>query len=559
MNTVKCNLCGYENFKVVYDLASKNQDCQDYTYKISAIDNLQNGIRLVRCLRCGLVYTNPIAGIDEIYKQYLQLEDELYVAEEKGRRIAAKFILKKILKYKSGGRLLEIGCAAGFLLDEAKRSGWDVYGVDPSKWLLNFADQKFGLKLICGLLEDATFAPNYFDVIILSDVLEHFINPKEELERLRGMLKSGGVLYISTPDIDSIMSRVFKAKWWGIQKGHLYYFSKRTLSNLLDVCGFKPVGYSSYKRVFSISYWQKRLEIYNNNLAKLFGFLASCFFLKKGLFGVSFYDQIEVFSHKKRSISFIADDEKTVQLEKIRMKTIVVLPAYNAAKTLALTVRDIPKNLVDEIILVDDASCDDTVGVANQLGLKVFIHPKNKGYGANQKTCYKQALEEGAEIVLMVHPDYQYDPTAISRMIEPIQIGSADAVFGSRMMRGGALEGGMPLWKHNLNILLTALENVILGTYLTEYHSGFRAYSAKYLNTVNYMANSNNFVFDNEMIIEGLLHYLRIEEIPIKTRYFEEASTIKLLPSIIYGLGILKALLKFILHSKGIIKFKQFE
>lgn len=559
MNTVKCKLCGCENFKVVYNLGGKKRVLGDYAYKITSCDNLQNDLRLVCCLRCGLVYASPTDSIEEIYNQYAQLEDELYVAEERGRRITARIILNKISKYKGGGRLLEVGCAAGFLLDEARSLGWEVYGVEPSKWLIDFAEKKFKLKLVCGSIKNTAFSPNYFDVIVLADVLEHLVNPKEELERLRGLLKPGGILYLSTPDINSFMSRILKAKWWGIQKGHLYYFSKRTLNNLLDVCGFKPVGYSSYRRVFSISYWQKRLEIYNLNLAKLFGFLANCLFLKNKLVGVSFYDQIEVFSFKKRLISFIADDERIFPLEKLKMKTIVVLPAYNAAKTLALTVQDIPKNLVDQIILVDDASTDNTVGVAQQLGLKVFVHSKNKGYGANQKTCYKLALEEGAEIVVMVHPDYQYDPTVISRMIEPIQNGSADAVFGSRMMKGGALEGGMPLWKHNLNILLTALENVILKTYLTEYHSGFRAYSAKYLNTVNFMVNSDNFVFDNEMIVGGLLHYLRIEEIPIKTRYFEEASTIKLLPSIIYGLGILKILFKFILHSKGIIKFKQFE
>jgi SAM-dependent methyltransferase len=558
MNTVKCNLCGYDNFKVVYDIAGKDSDGQRQVYKITAPGNLQNNLRLVRCLRCGLVYANPTSSIEEIYRQYAQLEDELYIAEEKGRRIAAKAILKKIARYKGGKRLLEVGCAAGFLLDEARSLGWEVYGVDPSRWLLNFADKKFGLKLICGPLGNAEFAPNYFDVIILADVLEHFISPKEEIEKLRSILKPGGILYISTPDIDSFMSRVFKAKWWGIQKGHLYYFSKKTLSNLLDVCGFRPVGYASYKRVFSIDYWQKRLGNYNKNLAKLFGFFTGFFFLKNRLLGVSFYDQIEVFSRKKRLVSFIADDEKIVHSEKIKMKTIVVLPAYNAAKTLALTVRDIPNELVDEVILVDDASRDNTVGVASELGLKVFVHPKNKGYGANQKTCYKQALEMGAEIVVMVHPDYQYDPTVISRMIEPIQKKSADAVFGSRMMKGGALEGGMPLWKHNLNILLTALENVVLGTYLTEYHSGFRAYSAKYLNTVNFMANSDSFIFDNEIVVQGVLHYLKIEEIPIKTRYFEEASTIKFIPAVIYGLGILKILFKFILQGKGIIKFKQF-
>ncbi|MCX5703797.1 MAG: glycosyltransferase family 2 protein, partial [Candidatus Omnitrophica bacterium] len=137
--------------------------------------------------------------------------------------------------------------------------------------------------------------------------------------------------------------------------------------------------------------------------------------------------------------------------------------------------------------------------------------------------------------------------------------GEADAVFGSRMMKGGALEGGMPLWKHNVNILLTALENVILGTYLSEYHSGFRAYSAKYLKTVNFMRNSDSFIFDNEIIIQGLLHCLKIEEVPIRTRYFQEASTIKFLAAVIYGLGILKTLLKYVLHTKGIIACRQFE
>lgn len=240
------------------------------------------------------------------------------------------------------------------------------------------------------------------------------------------------------------------------------------------------------------------------------------------------------------------------------MNVFVVLPAYNAAKTLKKTLEDIPKELVKEIILVDDASSDNTVQLARELGLKVFVHDKNKGYGANQKTCYQKALEMGADIVIMVHPDYQYDPKVIPELIEPIKKGSSDAVFGSRIMKGGALEGGMPHWKYNANILLTALENVILGIYLTEYHSGFRAYSAKYLRNVNFMANSDGFVFDTEIIIQGRLHNMKIEEVPIRTRYFPEASMIKFWPSVIYGLGILKALFKYFLHSNKIIKFKQF-
>ena len=240
------------------------------------------------------------------------------------------------------------------------------------------------------------------------------------------------------------------------------------------------------------------------------------------------------------------------------MKTIVVLPAYNAAKTLKKTLDDIPKEFVDDIILVDDASKDNTPQVARQLGLKVFLHAKNTGYGSNQKTCYQKALELGADIVVMVHPDYQYDPKVIPQLLEPIKNGTADAVFGSRMMKGGALEGGMPLWKHNANILLTALENVVLHTYLTEYHSGFRAYSAKALKNIRFTDNSDGFVFDTEIIVQILLKGFKIDEVPIRTRYFPEASVVRFWQGVGYGLGILKTMLKYILHKKGIIKFKQF-
>ncbi len=240
------------------------------------------------------------------------------------------------------------------------------------------------------------------------------------------------------------------------------------------------------------------------------------------------------------------------------MKTIVVFPAYNAAKTLKKTLDDIPREFVDDIILVDDASKDNTVEAAKQLGLKVFTHEKNKGYGGNQKTCYSKAIELGADIVVMVHPDYQYDPKVIPNLIEPIKKGEADAVFGSRMMKGGALEGGMPLWKHNANILLTAIENVVLHTYLTEYHSGFRAYSTKVLKNIRFLDNSDGFVFDTEIIVQILLKGFKIDEIPIRTRYFPEASTVRFWQGVRYGLGILRTMFKYILHTKGIIKFKQF-
>lgn len=564
MKQTQCNLCGSTYYNVIYRIKDSSSVKFMPVYKIYKITEDKTDLsafRIVRCLRCGLVYVNPQGNIRDIYLYYRNMQDDVYVAEEQGRRISAKIILKKISRYKRKGRILDIGCATGFLLDEARKQGWETYGVELSRWTAHYARERFNLNVFEGILKKARFPSSYFDAILLIDSIEHLIDPKDTLQEVRRILNPEGVLAVSTPDIDSFMSRFLKARWWGIKQSHLYYFSRKTLSQLLDVTGFKVVKYTSHVRVFSVSYWNRRIKNYNKFLYDLFRFITRYTFSQNRLFKMSFSDQIEVFVKKKRCLAFISEDEKRDidRLKKSKMRTIVVLPAYNAAKTLELTVRDIPKDLVDEIILVDDASSDDTVKVAKRLGLKVFIHHKNRGYGANQKTCYTKALEMGAEIVIMVHPDYQYDPTVIQKLIEPIQKGQADAVFGSRMMKGGALEGGMPLWKHNINILLTALENVTLGTYLTEYHSGFRAYTANYLRQVNLISNSDGFIFDNEIIIQGLLHHLKIEEVPIRTRYFEEASTIKFIPSLIYGLGILMILLKYILHTKGIIRFRQFE
>lgn len=232
------------------------------------------------------------------------------------------------------------------------------------------------------------------------------------------------------------------------------------------------------------------------------------------------------------------------------------MPAYNAEKTLEKTFKDIPQEWVDDIVLTDDASKDNTVTIAKKLGLRVFVHERNKGYGGNQKTCYKEALKLGADIVIMVHPDHQYDPKVIPQLLSPLVDEQCDAVFGSRMLGGRPLEGGMPKWKYLANIFLTAIENSVFYLYLTEYHSGLRAYSRKYLQTVKFELNSDDFVFDSEIIAQGVIHNMRIREIPIETRYFPEASRIGLWRSIIYGLSILKTLVKYKLHTKG---FKRFE
>lgn len=241
-------------------------------------------------------------------------------------------------------------------------------------------------------------------------------------------------------------------------------------------------------------------------------------------------------------------------------KVIAVLPAYNAETTLEKTLADIPQNWVDEIILVDDCSSDGTFELAKKLNLKAFKHNKNLGYGGNQKTCYREALKCGADIVIMIHPDHQYDPRLVPDLLLPLIRGDADAVFGSRMMRPqGALKGGMPYWKYVANIFLTTIENLILRLHLTEYHSGFRAYSKKALQQINFQANSNNFVFDTEIIIQLKIHKLKIQEVPISTRYFKDASMVGFKSGTIYGLSILKTLGQYILFKLKIREYKKFE
>jgi glycosyltransferase involved in cell wall biosynthesis len=234
------------------------------------------------------------------------------------------------------------------------------------------------------------------------------------------------------------------------------------------------------------------------------------------------------------------------------------MPAYNAERTLKRTYADVPKDCVDDIILVDDCSRDRTVEIARALGIHVVEHDRNRGYGGNQKTCYRTALARGADIAVMVHPDHQYDPTVIPHLLSALEDGRFDAAFGSRMLGGRPIQGGMPKWKYLGNILLTAIENATFLIYLTEYHSGFRAYTRRYLESVDLEANSDGFVFDTEIIAQGMAKGLRICEIPIETRYFDEASQIALGPSIRYGLAILKTMLLYKLHVWGVWSAKIF-
>lgn len=239
-------------------------------------------------------------------------------------------------------------------------------------------------------------------------------------------------------------------------------------------------------------------------------------------------------------------------------KILIVLPAYNAESTLEQTYREIPLDIVDEVLLVDDSSADRTVSLAERLGMKTFLHDRNYGYGRNQKTCYQEALKHDVDIVVMVHPDYQYTPKLITAMASMIAFDVYDVVLGSRIVGGGALKGGMPFYKYIANRFLTATENILLGSKLSEFHTGYRAFSRRVLEQVPFQVNSDNFVFDNEILAQIIYHGYRIGELSCPTRYFKEASSINFRNSVVYGLGVLKTGIKFRAQKWNLAHFKIF-
>ncbi len=239
-------------------------------------------------------------------------------------------------------------------------------------------------------------------------------------------------------------------------------------------------------------------------------------------------------------------------------KIIVVMPAYNAEKTLEKTYNDIPKTIVDEAIITDDSSQDHTREIAKRLNITLFAHKKNRGYGANQKTCYREALKKGADIVIMLHPDYQYPPKLITAMAGLIVSGDFDIVLGSRILGGMALKGGMPLYKYIFNRLLTLFENTLTGQKMSEYHTGYRAFSKELLLNLPIMENSDDFIFDNEMLLQAAYFGYRIGEVSSPSQYTKESSSISFSRSVIYGLGVVSTTMKFVCHRLGLKRYAIF-
>ncbi|HMJ36162.1 MAG TPA: methyltransferase domain-containing protein [Baekduia sp.] len=500
---------------------------------------------LLVCRECGSVQQPALPTGARLHELYRQGRDEAYLDEEAGRRATAGRLLDLIGRHVAAGRLLDVGCGPGLLLDEARGRGYAVVGLELSRWAARHATQVLGLDVRDVALE-AFDEREGFDVVVLGDVLEHLDDPVAGIEQAARLLAPGGVLCVVTPDPSSPTARLAGARWWGYVPAHTVLLPRRTVRELLSAAGLVVSTDVPLVRTFSVRRWvaglAERLGPLRRPVARLADRLPASASLS-----LSLHDEPVVLAHRvavQRPAAPLLSDRGG------RTAVHVVLPAYRAARTLPTVAAELDPRAADRGLLIDDASPDGTTHVAVALGLDVLRHPANRGYGASQKSAYARALLDGADVVVMVHADDQYNPALVADMVRPIVSGRADMVIGSRLLEDHAVADGMPRWRWIGNRLLTSAENRVFGMRFSEYHTGYRAFSADLLRTIAFLRNSDDFVFDQEIFAQVLVRGARVSEIPIPTRYFREASSVGLPSSVRYGLSTLRVLARFALDRR---------
>jgi len=469
------------------------------------------------------------------------MTDDAYLREERGRRETARRLLDLIERYVPAGRLLDVGCGHGLLLDEARRRGYEVTGLELSVAAAGYARDVLQLEVREETLNELAEEGERYAAIVLADVLEHLDDPQAALDRCFELLAPGGVLCVATPDPSSLTARLAGRRWWAYIPAHTYLFPRRTLHELIAARGLVISDDVPLVRTFSLRYWLSGLAERSGRASTVAGVVARL--LPAGLrLSLSLGDERVVLAHKTEPI---APQKPLVRDRDGEHKVHVVLPAYNASATIPLVAEDMPVEAADRALLVDDASGDETSQVGLRVGFEVLRHPANRGYGANQKTCYVRAVLDGADVVVMVHADNQYDPALVAEMVRPIEEGRADVVIGYRLLEDEAIVGGMPRWKWLGNRFLTLLENYGFRRSYSEYHTGYRAFSADFLRSVAFLRHRDDFTFDQEMFVQIVARDARVVELAIPTRYFLEASSVSFGPSVEYGLRTLLLLVRY--------------
>ena len=496
------------------------------------------------CRDCGTVAQPSLPAGSSLSAVYREMVDETYLDQEAGRRATAARLLDLIAEHVPSGRMLDVGCGHGLLLDEARARGYEVTGLELSESSARYAREELELDVHEVPLSDYADGEG-FAVVVLADVLEHLDDPVAAIDACRSLLTVGGVLCVVTPDPSSLTARLGGRRWWGYLPGHANLLPRATLRELLGARGLVISEDVGLVRSFGLAYWVAGLA--ERSVASRAAALLSKTRLGRVRVSLSLGDERVVLAHRvEPAVAAIplAHDRGG------RQKVHVVLPAYNAARTIPQVAASLPRDAADRALMVDDASRDQTVAVALSEGFEVLTHPTNRGYGANQKTCYTRAILDGADIVVMVHADNQYDPALVPDMIGPIQRGEADVVMGSRMLRDEATAGGMPRWKWVGNRLLTALENRAFRRSFSEYHTGYRAFSTDVLRSIAFHRNSDGFVFDQQILAQLITNGARVVELPIPTRYFREASSVSFTASVAYGLRTLWLLVRYRLDAR---------
>jgi SAM-dependent methyltransferase len=500
---------------------------------------------LLACVECGTVQQPLLPAGAELHELYRDMRDDAYLGEEAGRRATASHLLDLIAARVDGGRLLDVGCGHGLLLDEARSRGYETVGLELSRAAARHAREALGLDVREVPVED--FADDEgFDVVVLADVLEHLDDPVGAVQRCAELLRAGGALCVVTPDPSSVTARLAGRRWWGFVPAHACLLPRATLRELLAARGLVISTDVPLVRSFSARRWAsglaERLGPGREPLERLARALPDSASLSLALHDerVVIANRVDV-QHAPEPLLRHRGGPATVTL---------VLPAYDATRTIPDVVAEIPVEAADRALLVDDASRDDTTRVALAHGLDVIRHPRNRGYGGSQKTGYARALLDGADVIVMVHADNQYAPGLVPEMVAPILEGRADMVIGSRLLRDRAIAGGMPRWKWLGNRLLTGIENRAFGVELSEYHTGYRAFSAQLLRSIPFLRNSDDFVFDQQIFAQVLARGARVVEVPIPTRYFREASSVDLPTSVRYGVQTLGVLGRFLVDRR---------
>lgn len=503
---------------------------------------------LFACLECGTVQQPVLPRSEALHALYREMRDDDYLAEEEGRRATARRLLDLVGAHRPRGRLLDVGCGHGLLLDEARARRYETVGIELSRDSARHA-RSLGLdvrELSLEAFAEATNgdSPGIFDVIVLADVIEHLDDPVAAIDQCVALLRPGGVLCVVTPDPTSLTARVAGKRWWGFLPAHTVLLPRRTLHELLTAAGLVISDDVPFVRTFAAKRWVGGLAERLPGGERLSALADRLPPVKLSL---SLGDERVILAHRTLVRSA---EHPLLQHTNGRAPIHVVLPAYRAVRTIPDVVAEMPVSAADHALLIDDASPDETTTVALLHGLDVLRHPANRGYGASQKSGYVHALRAGAAVIVMVHADNQYDPGLVAEMAEPILSGDADVVIGSRLLVDRALAGGMPRWKWVGNRLLTEIENQAFGVRYSEYHTGYRAFSADFLRSIPFLRNSDDFVFDQEIFAQMLARKARVVEIPIPTRYFHEASSVDLVTSLRYAVKTLWVLGRFRLDRR---------